>query len=164
MSKLGAVINRARSPGGKKAIKYTLVSVISVAVSQTVFLGVYGGLEWTAKSSSVLATSVGAVPSYVLNRRWAWGKSGKSHFWKEIVPFWVLAFIGLAFSTWTSDFAETYVESHHNLSRSVQTLVVQGAYLGAFAVLWVVKFVIFNKIIFVQDEDLRAALADEVVG
>lgn len=164
MSKLSAVVDRARSPGGKKAIKYTLVSIISVAVSQVAFVVVYGGLSWTAKSASVLATSVGAVPSYILNRRWAWGKSGKSHLWKEIVPFWGLALVSLAFSTWTSDFAETYVEAHHSFTKPVKTLVVTGAYLGGFAILWVAKFVIFNKLIFVQDEDLRAALADEVVG
>lgn len=164
MSKFSALIERARSPGGKKAIKYTLVSIISVAVSQVAFLIVYGGLSWTAKSASILATSVGAFPSYVLNRRWAWGKSGKSHLWKEIVPFWVLALISLAFSTWTSSFAESYVEAHHSFSHLVKTLIVTGAYLGGFAILWVGKFVIFNKLIFVQDEDLRAALTDEVVG
>lgn len=164
MSKLSALVDRARSPGGQKAIKYTLVSVISVAVSQVAFVTVYGGLSWTAKSSSILATSVGAFPSYILNRRWAWGKQGPSHLWKEIVPFWTLALIGLSFSTWTSDFAETYVKAHHSFSHLVQTLVVTGAYFGGFAILWVVKFVIFNKLIFVQDEDLRAALADEVVG
>ena len=163
MSALSAFVDRARSPGGKKAIKYTLVSVISVAVSQVAFAGAYNLLEWTAKSSSVLATSVGAVPSYILNRRWAWGKTGKSHLWKEIVPFWAIAFLGLVFSTWSSDFAETYVRDH-NYSLAVERLAVQGAYFGAFAILWVGKFIVFNKLIFVQDPDLQAALADEIVA
>lgn len=163
MSSLSALIDRARSPGGKKAIKYTLVSVISVAVSQVAFAGAYNLLEWTAKSSSILATSVGAVPSYVLNRRWAWGKTGKSHLWKEIVPFWAIAFLGLVFSTWSSDFAETYVRDH-DYSLAVERLAVQGAYFGAFAILWVGKFIVFNKLIFVHDPDLQAALADEIVA
>ena len=163
MSSLSALVDRARSPGGKKAIKYTLVSVISVAVSQVVFAIAYNLFDWTAKSASVLATSVGAVPSYVLNRRWAWGKRGRSHLWKEIVPFWVIAFVGLVFSTWSSDFAETYVRDHE-YSQLVERLAVQGAYFGAFAILWVAKFIVFNKLIFVQDPDLQAALADEVVG
>lgn len=155
---------RAASPTGKKAIKYTLVSVVSVAVSQATFIAMFGFVHWTAKSSAILATSVGGVPSYYLNRNWAWGKSGKSHLWREVVPFWVIAFIGLAFSTWSSDFAESYVE-RHGIVGLARTGVVDGAYFGAFAVLWLLKFIIFNKFLFTHaDEDLHAALANEVVG
>ncbi|HEV7888433.1 MAG TPA: GtrA family protein [Acidimicrobiales bacterium] len=160
---ISSVKERAASPTGQKAIKYTLVSVISVAVSQTVFIVAFGGMHWTAKSSAVLATSIGAVPSYYLNRNWAWGKSGRSHMWREVVPFWVIAFIGLAFSTWSSDLAETYVD-RHTMSHLAKTVLVTGAFFGAFAVLWVAKFVIFNKILFTHDEDLNAALANEVVA
>jgi putative flippase GtrA len=155
---------RASTPTGKKAIKYTMVSVISVAVSQTAFVILFVLLDWTAKSSAILATSVGGFPSYYLNRNWAWGKSGRSHMWREVVPFWVIAFIGLAFSTWSSDAAETYVH-HHHIVGLAQAAVVDGAYFGAFAVLWLAKFIIFNKFLFTHaDEDLHAALANEVVG
>ncbi|HEX2117654.1 MAG TPA: hypothetical protein VHF91_00595, partial [Acidimicrobiales bacterium] len=41
---------------------------------------------------------------YYLNRKWAWGKKGKSHLMKEIVPFWSLALLGLIFSTWAAKF------------------------------------------------------------
>jgi len=161
---LSSLKERAKSPEGKKAIRYTLVSVISVAVSQAAFVIVFGIAHWTAKSSAIFATSIGGVPSYYLNRNWAWGKSGKSHLWREVVPFWVIAFIGLAFSTWSSDAAETYVDHHHILGLT-RTGVVDGAYFGAFAVLWVGKFIVFNKFLFTHtDEDLHAALANEVVG
>lgn len=158
------LLDRARTPTGRKAVRYTLVSVISVAVSQAAFIVAFGVIHWTARSSAIFATSVGSVPSYYLNRNWAWAKSGRSHFWKEIVPFWVIAFIGLVFSTWSADTAEGYVE-HHDLSHLVETAIVTGAFFGAFAVLWVGKFIIFNKLLFVtKDADLRDALANEVVG
>jgi putative flippase GtrA len=162
-STLSSLKARASSSEGKKAIRYTLVSVVSVAVSQAAFVTVFGLAHWTARSSAIFATTVGTVPSYYLNRNWAWGKSGRSHLWREVVPFWIIAFIGLAFSTWSSDAAETYVE-HHAISHLAKTAVVDGAYFGAFAVLWVAKFVIFNKFLFTTDEDLQAALANEVVG
>lgn len=140
---------RAQTPAGKKAIRYTLVSVISVIVSQIVLVIMFGLVHWTARSSNILACTVGGVPSYWLNRRWAWGKSGKSHMWKEIVPFWSLAFLGLALSTWAADFASSYGDSHFS-SHLLKTGVVAGAALGAFGVLWIGKFVIFNKIMFVE--------------
>jgi putative flippase GtrA len=162
-SSISGLRERITSPEGKKAIKYTAVSVISVAVSQVALLIFFGFLKWTARSSNVAATSIGAVPSYYLNRTWAWGKRGRSHLWKEIVPFWVLAFIGLALSTWAVDFAESWALTHH-LHHLAKLAVVMGSALAAFGVLWIVKFVLFNKVIFVQDEDLQAALADEVVA
>jgi putative flippase GtrA len=134
------LLQRARSPQGQKAIRYTLTSVISVIVSQALLALFFGIFQWSARSANLLATSVATVPSYVLNRHWAWGKRGKSHFWKEVAPFWGLAFIGLAFSTWAADWAES------TFDRSA--LAVNAASLGAFGVLWVAKFVIFNEILF----------------
>ena len=46
----------------------------------------------------VFANAVATFPSYWLNRNWAWGKSGRSHLMKEVVPFWVMSAFGIAFS------------------------------------------------------------------
>ena len=152
-----ALRDKARTPEGRKMVRYTMVSVISVIVSQVVLLFCFGLLHWSARWSNVTACSVATIPSYELNRKWAWGKHGKSHMWKEVVPFWVLAFIGLAFSTWSADYAESYVVSHH-YSHSVQTIVVAAAALGAFGVLWVGKFIILNKLLFkTHPQDLDPA-------
>ena len=143
------VKDMARSPGGKKMIKYTLVSVISVTVYEIGLFILYGLLHWDARMANVVACSVATVPSYYLNRTWAWGKSGKSHFWKEVAPFWVLAFIGLAFSTWCADYADSHADEWIS-SDTGQKLIVMVFALGAFGVLWFGKFIIFNKILFVH--------------
>ena len=162
---LSALKAQASTPMGRKAIRYTLVSVIAVAVSQVSFVILFGLVKWTAKSAAIAATSVGGLPSYYLNRKWVWGKSGKSHVWREVVPFWAIAFIGLVFSTWASDFAETYVVDH-DMTGLLRLGIVTAFYLGSFGVLWVGKFIVFNKFLFVHadhDEDPQAALAHEVV-
>ena len=140
-----SLLARARTPGGKKMIRYSLVSVVSVIVSQVVLF--LAQSFWSARTSNIVAVCVSAIPSYYLNRAWAWGKTGKSHLMKEIVPFWSLAFIGLVFSTWAADFAESYAHSHIGSDLGTK-LVVNGAALGAFGVLWVGKFIIFNKLMF----------------
>ena len=139
---------RAKTPGGQKAIRYTLVSVISVVVTQVALLGLQL-VHVSPVPANLVACTIGGVPSYWLNRRWAWGKSGKSHLWKEVVPFWSMNFFGIAASTWASRFADTY-GMHHFDSHLVRSLFVNGANLGSFGVLWVVKFVIFNKLMFVD--------------
>jgi putative flippase GtrA len=89
----------------------------------------------------VLAT----VPSYTLNRRWVWGKGGKSHLWREVVPFWVLAFVGLAVSS-VAVWLAGGVARHHHLGHGSTAVLVNGANLLSFAVLWVGKFIIYNKL------------------
>jgi len=140
-----SLLARARTPGGKKMIRYSLVSVVSVIVSQVVLFAAQS--FWSARTSNIVAVCVSAVPSYYLNRAWAWGKTGKSHLMKEIVPFWGLALLGLIFSTWAADYAETFAHSH-SVSDLGARLIVNGAALAAFGVLWVGKFFIFNKLMF----------------
>lgn len=153
------LIELARSPGGTKLVRYSLVSVVSVIVSLTVFAFTRGVLNlWTPVICNVVACAVSTVPSYELNRRWAWGRTGQSHFWKEVAPFWALAFLGLAFSTWAVDIVHG-LERDLTSSHGLATLLEMTANLGAFGVLWIAKFFIFNKILFVHRlEELPEAL------
>jgi putative flippase GtrA len=152
------LIALTRTPEGRKMFRYTMVSVIAVTISFIVLGITVGLLRWSAFWGNVTATAVATVPSYELNRKWAWGKSGKSHLWKEVAPFWALSFVGLAFSTYAAVLAESFAKENH-FARLWHTALVQGAALGAFGVLWVVKFVIFNKILFVHHpQDLEPAL------
>ncbi len=129
---------------GVTAIKYALSSVISVVVTEAVLFLVFGVFRlFSAEISNVVATAVAAVPSYYLNRNWAWGKSGRSHFLREVVPFWSLAFVGLALSLVTVGFAQSFANSH-GFSHLTDALFVNFASLVAFGVVWVGKFFIFN--------------------
>jgi len=140
-----SLLERARTPGGRKLVRYSLVSVISVLFSQVVlFLAQFA---WSPRTSNIVAVCVSAVPSYQLNRAWAWGKTGRSHLMKEIVPFWGMALLGLILSTWAVGFAESHVASITS-SHLGQKLVVNAAALAAFGVLWIGKFVILNRVLF----------------
>jgi putative flippase GtrA len=137
-------------PSSLKLIKYASVSVISTVVSQITLLLVFGVFHWmSAVPANIVASILATIPSYTLNRRWVWGKGGKSHFWREVVPFWVLSFVGLAFSSvavWLAgDFAR-----HHNLTHPATALLVNVANLLSFAILWFVKFLIYNKLFHVE--------------
>jgi putative flippase GtrA len=140
----------AATPTGKKAVRYTLVSVISVAVSQAVLFLTFGVLQLaSAVPCNIIATAVATVPSYYLNRRWAWGKTGPSHLWKEIVPFWGLAFLGLVLSILAVDLAESEAP-HLTSSHFATAIIVNASALAAWGVIWVGKFVIFNRLLFVD--------------
>ena len=143
-----SVLALARTPQGKRMIRYSMVSVVSVAVSQIVLFTTYTvGRVASAVVCNFIACSVATVPSYYLNRTWAWGKAGKSHLWKEVMPFWGLAFLGLGLSLWAVDYAESH--AHHFTNNHFWVgIIVNAAALSAFGVLWIGKFVIFNKVLF----------------
>ncbi len=156
--RLDTVLTWSRGDEGKKWVRYSAVSVISVVISQLLLAFAFGVIHWTARASNVFAVCLSAVPSYYLNRAWAWGKRGRSHLLKEVVPFWGMALLGLLLSTWAVSFAEGHADSVTS-SHFVTTMIVMAASLGAFGVLWVGKFVILNKLMFVHHpQDLPAAL------
>jgi len=131
---------------GRKLIRYALVSVISALTSLVVLTIVYGALRlWTEVYSSLFANVVAGVPSYLLNRQWVWGKTGRSHVWREVFPFWTASLIGIGFAWLTSSEAHRLADAHH-LHHVARTVLVDGANIAAFGVLWLVKFLFLNRV------------------
>jgi putative flippase GtrA len=140
-----AVLDWYNTPHGRRLSRYTMVSVVAVPVGVG-FLEV--GLHlfhWSPGWSALFGSAVGATPSYYLNRAWVWGKAGKSHLWKEIVPFWAMALLSTLFASWTVSETGRHVDKH----RLIGQILILGAYLGGFAILWLVKYLIYNKVLFV---------------
>jgi len=137
----------APGPWLRMMVRYSLVSLVSIAVSQSVLMVAFGLGHWTASLANIVACAVATVPSYYLNRTWAWGRRGRSHLWREVVPFWAIAFLGLVFSTWAADLASTLAR-HAAASHAATTAIVMTASLGAFGILWVGKFALFNGLLF----------------
>jgi putative flippase GtrA len=131
-------------------IRYSMVSGVAIIISQVAILICTAGFH----TSGILANTVGAVvatpASYELNRKWAWGKHGKSHLWKEVAPFWGLTLLGYLGSTGTVQLADNLCHSHHvgGLTRS---LAIMGASLFAYGVVWIVKFLVFQHLVFGKD-------------
>jgi putative flippase GtrA len=146
---------------GKKLIRYTASSVITTGVSFGSIVILYGfkiipGVIWATLAGNVIAT----LPSYHLNRMWAWGKRGRSAFRKEIVPYWSLAFAGIAFSQIGAFWVRSVVHSH-SWNHLTDTALVAFTNLVCFAIFWVLKLLVFNRIFHfdklkVIDEELVA--------
>lgn len=156
-----------RTPEFRRLWRYVATSAIAVVVSLVALYVFYRVVKvGSAGTANVIATAIATVPSYYLNRTWAWGKTGRSDLWREVVPFWVIAFVGLALSTLAVD-----VASHeaHRLSHAheIQTILVEAANLATYGVLWVGKFLLFNRVLFKSAEPgavRGAALSPEGLG
>jgi len=134
------------TPQGQKVFRYAIVSAVSAVISFSILTLVYGVLQlWTEVPCALFSNIVSTVPNYFLNRRWVWGKSGPSHLWREIVPFWVMSFLGIVLALLTASFARHFSNAH-DLGHVARTVVIVGANTAAFGILWVLKFLILNRL------------------
>lgn len=149
---VGRALAWSKSHEGRKLIRFTAVSLVSTIVSFVVIFAVYGlKIIPSEVGATLFGNVIGAIPSYTLNRRWTWGKTGPSHFRKEVMPFLTMTVLGIAFSVIGADYARHLVHAHH-WSHLLDTCIVDAANLVSFAVFWVLKLIVFNRIFHVDEE------------
>lgn len=148
---LSSLLDRVTGGRGLLALRYSMVSVVGVVVTQAVLFGMVGVMDIDPTWSNVTAVSVAAVPAFILNKRWVWSRDGKVSVRREILPFWVFTLAGLVLSTLLVTVAKGMSDS---------TLLVMGANIAGFGVLWVAKFLFLDQIMFGRPE-IEEVLAQE---
>ena len=124
-------------------VRYTTVSVVAVVCSQSMLL-LLQAFGLNPAPANIIAVTFGCLPSYTGNRYWVWGKRGKNHFWREVFPFWAMAALGLVLSTIFVWFVD---------QRTDVTVFLMAANLSAFGLLYIVKFLLLDRVLFkVADE------------
>jgi putative flippase GtrA len=132
---VGYVVGLIRTKG----LRYVLVSTVNVLVGGGLLVLLQQRMD--PVEANVVAVAISAVPAYYMNRAWVWGKRGKSHWKKEVMPFWVFTAAGLALSTVAIHFAQDHTDNRFAI------LFVQ---LCSFGVLWVVRFFVLDKLFHVE--------------
>ncbi|HTT88390.1 MAG TPA: GtrA family protein [Acidimicrobiales bacterium] len=157
------VLRPTRGDGSmQRFIRYSMVSAVAIVISQATILV----CAWVFGLSGIAANTIGAVvatpASYELNRKWAWRKGGKSHLWREVVPFWALTIIGWLASTGTVEIADSLCKSH-GVTGLARAIAIMGASLFAYGVVWIGKFFLFNRLIFATTSEGGDDTAREAV-
>lgn len=140
-------------------VRYGAVSIIATLTSTTVLGALVATATLTPGWANAVATGVGTVPSFELNRRWVWGKTGRRSVTAEIGPFCALAFAGLALSTATVSGAGRWASSV-GLPTGGRTAVVLAANVAAFGSLWVLQFVMLDRVLFARRSTGRDGSGD----
>lgn len=148
----------ARSPAGRKLIRYAAVSCVGIVLTQVLFNGI-NFITFGSEShgifvsdhhirpwvSNVVSVGITTVPTYYLNRAWVWKKRGRSHMGKEVLPFWAFSFAGLAISTLLVGLVS---HGHHGKPTLTQQLTYDVAQLAGFGVLWIARFFVLDRLMF----------------
>ena len=126
-------------------VRYSAVSAISTVTALSVLGVLVGVLAWPATWSNVVATAIGTIPSFELNRRWVWAHAGRRSILRQAVPYAALSFTGLVVSTIAVHLASDATASS---TRLVHTAAVEMANVGAYGVLWLVQFALCDRVLF----------------
>jgi putative flippase GtrA len=155
-----ALVQRlSQSAFAAKVTKYAIGSVIALTTSVVVFALMYvilGGKHTTI--CSIGAFVAGAIPNWVLNRRWAWEIKGEVAFLREIVAYIAISGVVLVASSLGTGAMQSWVKVHVTPHHGIRVILVTGAYVFVQAVLFVAKFLIYEKWVFSGQSRLRAAV------
>jgi putative flippase GtrA len=134
--------------------KYALGSVVAFVVSNVAFAAFY------VMSASTTACSVagfigGAIPNWILNRRWAWKRQGRPPA-RQVIGYIGVSIVVLVTTSAATGWTNAQVQSippHHG----VRLLIVTASYVAVTVVLFFAKFAIYYYWVFSERSRVRAA-------
>jgi putative flippase GtrA len=140
-----------RHPLVRRLTGYSAGSVVAVVISEACFAAAYG---W-GHSGTTLASAAGfvggAVPNYILNRRWAWRDRRGRNRREEVLLYMAVAIVSFVVSAVVTHWAEAAAR-HLTADRGWQVVLITAAYLGVSGVFFAVKFVIYETVVFTASE------------
>jgi putative flippase GtrA len=123
-----------------KWMKYGTASAAGVVVGQSVLIFCLVVADLDAITSNVIAVTAGSVPNYLINRAWTFNKRGAHSFTREVLPFWLMAVLGLVLSTIAVAVVDERVDGN--------VIAISLTNIAAFGVLWFAKFVVLDRYLF----------------
>jgi putative flippase GtrA len=140
----------------RRLARFAISSAVAATTSAVVFPILYV-LGASTTACSITAFAAGAIPNWTLNRRWTWKVEGRVAFGREI-----LAYVAVSASTllalslvtgWTHHQVQGIPAGH-----GVRVLLVTASYFGVLAVLYGLRYFLYEFWIFSGESRVRAAL------
>ena len=151
---IGARITQ--SPLRARMTRYTLGSIVAATTSAIVFAAMYvTGFGTTA--CSIVAFIAGAIPNWILNRRWAWRVEGQVAFGREIVAYVMVSAATLFITAEATGWTRSACRASRRTTASACCWSPR-SYLAVFAVLFVARFAVYEVWIFSGRSRVRAGL------
>jgi putative flippase GtrA len=148
-------LGRWRTPVALRLWRYGAGSVVAFITSAVVLFVCLSWFNLGAITATVIAFFAGAIPNWVLNRRWAWEKRGREGVVKETTLYVIVSVIALVASSATDKF--TAVEAAHLRNALAKSVLVTFAYMFSVVVLTGLKYLAYDRLVFVDRSAPRGA-------
>ena len=125
-----------------KIFRYTATSGIALGISEIVLIALFWSKTFNATVSAMLATLAGTVPSYLLSRYWIWANASRTRVGRQVVLYWLTSLGAMAITSVSTGLITTLAPRGHHV------LFASAGFLFVNVVLWLTKYVIYQKVIF----------------
>jgi putative flippase GtrA len=146
-----------RHPLRGRVTKFAISSGVAAATSAVVFPVLYViGLHTTL--CTVIAFAAGAIPNWTLNRRWTWKVEGRVAFGREVLAYLVISATTLVVLSLVTGATNRLVSHHVAPHHGLRAILVTASYFSVLAVLYGLRFFLYEHWIFSGQSRVRAAL------
>jgi putative flippase GtrA len=140
----------------RRIARFAISSLVAAGTSAVVFPILYV-LTNDTTLCSIVAFFAGAIPNWTLNRKWTWKVEGRVSLGREVIAYVVISASTLVLLSlvtgWTHDHVQSIPSGH-----GIRALIVTASYFGTLAVLYGVRFFLYERWIFSGQSRVRAAL------
>jgi putative flippase GtrA len=127
----------------RKVSTYTAGSVIAAGCSEVTLVVCYAVLHLPAAVSAVIAWLFGAIPNFWLNRRWTWRRTGRVHPRRELLPYVLIILGTLALAAVVTRAVDAAMSDS---SAATRTTFVAAAFLGVYVVMFLVRYLLLDRL------------------
>ncbi len=120
-------------------LRYAAGSALATAVSAVSFAVTYRAAGAGPQFASVTAFASGAAVNFVSNRFWAWSRRHRLGLGRDLAGY-----VTLAVSTALAAIGITTLTERH----TDRWALVEASYFGTYALMFVVKFVLLDRVVF----------------
>jgi putative flippase GtrA len=131
---------------------YSAGSVVAIVVSEGAFAAALGSLHTGTTLASAAGFVGGAVPNYILNRRWAWRDRRGRDRRTELSMYMSVALASFLVSAVVTHWAETGAR-HLTADRGSLVALTTASFLVVSGVFFVLKFMIYETLVFTRALD-----------
>ena len=131
--------------------RFVAGTAVSTACSQLTFVLLFGVLAASATVSGAVAFVAGAVPNFLIHRFWTWRCSGPVGIRRELMPYLaVIILSGLVAIGVTAGVDRLIGETIDD--HALRTVVVAVAFNASYLPLFILKFVLLDRLVFGGDD------------
>ena len=140
-----------------KVTKFAIASALAAITSAIVFPVMYV-LGASTTACTIVAFFAGAIPNWTLNRRWTWKVEGRVAWGREILAYCVISVTTLVILSLVTGWVDHLVQRNIAPGSGLRVLLVTGSYFLVLAVLYGLRFFLYEHWIFSGRSRVRAAL------
>lgn len=133
-----AAITEVVNEHWRRALRYCAVSAVNVTVGLGTLAFALEVLDFAPVVANLTAWMISTVPAYLLSRYWVWQQLGANSVSSEILPFWIIALVGLLLSSATIAVLGSITDN---------TPILLLGTLAAFGTVWVVKYLVLDGLL-----------------